>query len=365
MIDKLTDILNDINVIILQLDKRANVIYANAQAEKFFGKTTGEIQGSPFFNVLPIKAKERNSEFYDYFYGISSPGKAYFRVLYERAEGLTGCIEWHVRKMYKNDELQSYILTGNDITAFMILEDFIAGSRNRLSYFLKTVPMGIIEIDLTGKIIMSNLAFNKMLGYDDFELIGKSFHLLLDENNRHKIRELLKEMDDDSDVYSCYYRILKKDKSMLPVQIEFSKKSDENNRTIGYSAFITDLTISLSAEKEIIFKEEKFQAVFKTSHDAVLIYQMDGKILEANYEAGMKFGYDFEELLKRSIYQLTDLQEKFDAHELHKEILHKGVIEKEFSLKTFEQKNVPVNARFCIINRNGDNVFLVALKTLC
>ena len=63
----------------------------------------------------------------------------------------------------------------------------------RYRQLLDMLPHGIEEVDLDGRIVLSNAAHHRMHGYDDGELVGRSiFEIVVEGEEREKLRALIR-----------------------------------------------------------------------------------------------------------------------------------------------------------------------------
>jgi PAS domain S-box-containing protein len=75
----------------------------------------------------------------------------------------------------------------------------------------------------------------------------------------------------------------------------------QNNKSLGYMFYITDITLRKIAEQNLFDSEKNFSQLFESSPDAIVVVDTDGKMLQVNREAENIFGYSRNELLGKEI----------------------------------------------------------------
>ena len=72
---------------------------------------------------------------------------------------------------------------------------------------------------------------------------------------------------------------------------------DAQGNLTHFNGLIVDITEQKRAEEELREREVQFRSIFESTSDAVLIFDFDGTIVEANPAACKMYGYSYEELI--------------------------------------------------------------------
>ena len=72
---------------------------------------------------------------------------------------------------------------------------------------------------------------------------------------------------------------------------------DAEGNLTHFNGLIVDITEQKRAEEELREREVQFRSIFESTSDAVLIFDFDGTIVEANPAACKMYGYSYEELI--------------------------------------------------------------------
>ncbi len=123
----------------------------------------------------------------------------------------------------------------------------------RYRSLVQTIPYGIQEIDLSGRIIYANEAHYQIHGYAAGELIGTEiFDLQTSEAERRDLREYLAVLAKDQPPPTPYEaKKLTKDGSIIDVQVDWNYKRDEKGQVTGFISVITAVTERKQAEEEL------------------------------------------------------------------------------------------------------------------
>ncbi|MEP6677162.1 MAG: PAS domain S-box protein, partial [Ferruginibacter sp.] len=158
---------------------------------------------------------------------------------------------------------------------------------------------GIVLMNDQGNLTEANISLCKVLGYTREELLKMNIADLIDPeqlkndpiafeavmNGEHILRER---------------RLKKKDGSIIEMEINVRRISEDLIIAIGRD--ITELRI---AQKRIAISESKFRSAFEYSAMGMLLVSTEGKILQANKKFVQITGYDEEELLRMTFYDIT------------------------------------------------------------
>jgi len=100
----------------------------------------------------------------------------------------------------------------------------------------------ILSIDLTGKIISWNKGAQKILGYKEKEILGKSVQLILPKYDKTKSLEVIDKIKKGDSVKNFETVRIHKDGSPINVNISSFPLRGDNNKITGVSAIIRDIS---------------------------------------------------------------------------------------------------------------------------
>ena len=147
----------------------------------------------------------------------------------------------------------------HDVTDRRRAEKALRRSEARYRTLIETLPHGVEENDLEGRITFSNHAHHKMLGYEPNELTGKYIWDCLPhgpEELQSYLARLVEEQPEPT-IYISKNRTL--DGRLIDVQVDWNYQRDEQGRLIGFVSVITDVTERNRAEKELKAYSERLE----------------------------------------------------------------------------------------------------------
>ncbi|RLF58570.1 MAG: hypothetical protein DRN27_05090 [Thermoplasmata archaeon] len=234
----------------------------------------------------------------------------------------------------------------------------------KYQFLFNTIPDALSEVDYeTRKIISANDEMIKRFQIPRDKLIGMNYSELLPNdihNDRGRIgEEVMKEnkMQKFIDQRGNYFL----ENSYIPVKYPTGKKT-----LFIISKDITDIK---QAEKEVVLSENKFKEIFNSSTDAIFIHDIkDLRILDVNDETCKRFGYTKEEILKKSVNDLSDTT-LFDINspqsiELMKQVLSGKTVKIEWLSKTKKGKLFWHEINGKLIEFDGKKRFLAVARDI-
>jgi PAS domain S-box-containing protein len=162
-------------------------------------------------------------------------------------------------------------------------EEALKESEARANALIKYAPTGIYEIDFrTGKFLSVNEAMSRLTGYTREELFAMGPAALLDDESRKLFAERSRQqLAGNSPPDSVEYRIIKKDGSVMFVDlnVSFSKVNPGTVFVIGH-----DVTERKKAEEALKLSEEKFRSLNVNMNEGIclheFVYDMAGKAID-------------------------------------------------------------------------------------
>ena len=145
---------------------------------------------------------------------------------------------------------------------------------------IKSAANIIICVDYNKNIIFVNQSTSKLLKYEELELIGKSFEVVIsiEELSHIKINDLL-EQGESGNVEITY---LTKDGSKVPVSFSSSVMRDDNGEIQGIICVAHDITEQKRLEQNLHSSLSLLHATLESSDDGILVVDSFGKIQRFN-----------------------------------------------------------------------------------
>ena len=126
----------------------------------------------------------------------------------------------------------------------------------------------------------------------------------------------------------------------------------------------TDVTEMKQAEDKLRESEERFQAVFETSMDAIFFTAPDGRVFSANPAACKMFGYKEKELIELGREAVVDMSDPRLADAIE-ERRAKGSFKGELNFKHKDGSTIPIELTSVIFNtRNGQEMSSIIVREI-
>lgn len=240
----------------LILDKDHNILAANKSVLRITGEDPSELSKFKCFEIFHSNQKlsPENCPLNSL---IKSRG---FEVQELEIEAFKGTYMVSCTPLFdEQGEINKIIHIATDITDIKNAKNALSASLVRYQKLVDTIPYGIVEIDLDGRIIYSNTAHSKMLGYEVGGLTGKTLYDL-------------QLTDESQDIIKNYFELVKRDRpapvpfisknvasngNIIDVQVDWNYLEDNEGHLQGFILVISDITERLKADKEIKAAKEK------------------------------------------------------------------------------------------------------------
>ncbi len=177
------------------------------------------------------------------------------------------------------------------------MEEAPAESEEKYRTLVEDAIIGIMNVDLTGKITYVNKIILEATGYSWGELVGKNaFSLGLVSGETLKVlRERMKKklMGQPPGLLEMQYQ--RKDGEWMWLQIR-GRLLKKHNIPVGIQIIGDDITERKQAEEKLRESEEKYRALFESTLDGVFVIDAETmKVVLGNEAAANLFGFDSAE----------------------------------------------------------------------
>ncbi len=139
---------------------------------------------------------------------------------------------------------------------------------------VQTIPYGVQEVDVDGRIVYVNPAFCRTTGYAKEELIGRAiWELLPDEAEQRQLRQLLQHLHAFHPQPESYYAVAQtKDGRMIQTQTDWDYRRAADGTITGTIAVVTDITARKQAEERLEHYAQRLEIVHEVAQ-AILTAQ--------------------------------------------------------------------------------------------
>ncbi|TWI54501.1 sensor domain-containing diguanylate cyclase [Halalkalibacter nanhaiisediminis] len=159
--------------------------------------------------------------------------------------------------------------------------------------------IGIALVDLDNKCLVINEAFCEMLGYNQHELVGKTYSDVTHPADLalvQKARELVLE---EGTFYQLEKRYVKNDGAIIWGLVSLSLVRDEMNNPVSFIFQVQDITLRKETERQLTLNKERWKKILETVPNGIVMLDLMGKIIFANERAERILRFNKEDILMK------------------------------------------------------------------
>ncbi|WP_328804096.1 PAS domain S-box protein [Paenibacillus glycinis] len=207
----------------------------------------------------------------------------------------------------------------------------------------KHASFGIALLAPDGLILAGNPAFERIFGYTMEELDGKRFGCFTHPDDTvRNIDELKNLMGVEAEAH-LEKRYIRKDGVVIWGLLSIQLFRDEEGQPLYYIVQIIDISKQKESERRLQETVERYTSLKKYNHDAVISFDLQGRVINANAVGEKLTGYSVERELIGM--ELSNLIGQTHVDHILTDALHDNTVEQGIDK---------------IINKNGDSVEVLA-----
>lgn len=347
-------IVENLNDLIVKLDKDLNFLYVSPNYCKVFGVKEDEITGNTFFPLIHEEDRERVQESIALLF--QGETTTYHQ---ERAKTVQGWrwYGWSLKALKdENGGVLEIVAVGRDITEIKKSEEKF---RSAFQYSVT----GMALIDMNKKFLRVNRALCNNWGYTEKEILTKTILDVTYPEDRHiGMEDIKKAANGEIDFFNHEKRYVKKSGEIIYANISASIVRDQDKMPLFFIAQVEDITKQVQYQAELIkAKEEaeaneiKYKAAFYTSPDAVTINKLSGEYVEINEGFTRLTGFTEEDAIGKLSSEINIWSNPGDREKLITGLNKNGIVENLESLfRTKDGRLIPGLMSAKIIQLNNE-----------
>lgn len=296
---KLTVAVEQSPATIVITDLGGNIEYVNPAFTKTTGYSYEEAIGQ---NPRILKSEKTPDDIYKELWNTISSGKIWEGHFINKTKRGSEFIERAVIApiLTKNGKKTHYVAIKEDVTEKVKIQNKIKRNEEVLSIAFENANIGIVNIDLDGKILYANEECVNIFGYSKEELTSmsvNSFAIPRDKDiSNDFIRSALKSEIKEKAVFEkSYYH---KNGNIITCEISSTLLYDENNEPLYFISHIKDITQQQQAGEKLRKSEEKYRLITENVSDVILTFNItNNKSTYFSPSIYSIYGYTQEEAL--------------------------------------------------------------------
>ncbi len=176
-----------------------------------------------------------------------------------------------------------------DITERILRSRALYESEEKYKQIIESSLDIIFLISPKGKLLFFNDSLERILGYKQKEVIGKSFKKFTPLKEIPKYLKELAKIFRKKDVKNFITQIYHKNGKLIDIEIT-GRLIKHNGKYVGQGT-IRDISERIKIEKALKEKEENYRGIFNSTSDAIYIQNKDGIFVDVNVGAEKMYGY--------------------------------------------------------------------------
>ncbi|MCK9426596.1 MAG: PAS domain S-box protein [Ignavibacteriaceae bacterium] len=313
---------------IFGLDLNGNHTFINPMAAKLLGYKIEELIGKhshtlwhhtrPNGDPYPGKDCHIYATLHE---GVSHSGEEFFW----RKDGSGFQVDFSTTPILESGKVVGAVVTFRDITKRKFAEEALRASEERFRSVTQSANDAIIIANRVGTILGWNKGAEKIFGFADAEIIGKSLELIVPLDYRKKHHTGIERLGSESERHiigkTMELQGLHKSGNVIPVELSLSEWKTSNETF--YTGIIRDISEGKKAEEE----QEKQREILEKLYDLSGLLAED-MTLEQSLEKGLQI------ILSTSFLRLEQIGGLFLAENGKKELVLKCSINLPEALQT-------------------------------
>ncbi|NTW10539.1 MAG: PAS domain-containing protein, partial [Chlorobiaceae bacterium] len=290
----------------------------------------------------------------------ASKAKAELNAEY-RVEHPDGSLHWLMSRgkpLYNNHgKVDRYIGTIIDITGRKKIEEELQRSREKLDFILKKSHVGVWDMNLQNYHVERSPEHAHIFGYDSTQQVEWSLEKFVSHivpEDRSRIQALIMDSIRRKENYTFECRIHRQSGELRWIWVTGTCQPDLSDNSIHVLGIVQDVTEQKKAEATIRANESKFRNIFDHSPVAIGIGDVEKGILyDVNNALLDLFGFDREDVIGRSIFEIGMVMNHGDEEQIRRELYGcRKILNTPFHFrkKTGEPLNILFSAEYISIN---------------
>ena len=197
-------------------------------------------------------------------------------------------------------------------------ENELSAAEQWLDRMLQTVVDGVIVINHDVTVSYLNPAVRRLLDIPDTVQSGDPLYdhihwIPIDDHNYpvpFDTVPLLAALKTGKETANSTYRFINADAEIKWLTISAAPILNDDAELVGAIASLSDTTARQFAMQAMQKSEKRFRTLFEQVVDAIIICELDGRVVDANHRACDMLGYTRNELLNLTAFDLSPQQEE-------------------------------------------------------
>jgi PAS domain S-box-containing protein len=321
------------------------IVHANPKFEKMFGYAPNELTGSEVAKINADAHRHPEEVAEEIRAEIKRSGAWRGEILHHRKDETPFWCGVTVSTFRHPEFGDVGISIHQDITELKQAQETLRGSEERFRGLFEQGPIGVALLGLDHRMTKVNPAFCRMLGYSEAELARMTPLDMTHPDDRYYCASLLGRLDKgEIPVCTMEKRYVKKSGEIMWVSLTASVIRDQEGRPVHGLGMIEDITERRQAAEKLAEQA----ALLDLAHDAIIVRDLESRIMFWNQGAKDTYGWSAEEVRGRIVHKLLQTRFPIPLKEIEAKVLMQGVWEGEIEHTTRDDKTIFVDTRWSL-----------------
>ena len=217
---------------------------------------------------------------------------------------------------------------------------FILTPKIAAESIIATMPDILLLCSSDHKIVLTNDAASKLLGFTNRELIGQPVANIFSKAEDEKLIFETYEVKESKDIIRSFETAFKiKTGNSIPVALSVSTIRDNEGRLQGVVCIGRDITERKQSELALRESEKKYRILVETVQEGIGIVDPEENIIFANQAFANLLGFERNELIGKNLREITD-QEEFAKYK-NETIKRKKRLASKYETRLYTKEKKP------------------------
>lgn len=336
---KIDIMLDSFPVGILSLKRDGQITFISKKASEILGIRLDKKKKLFIMDLIPEEFKERYTKrFYEIVNGYKLNPQEYY---YQKEDGSYKCLHLDAGVIKnKKGEIESINIILNDISELKYKSGIHSESFLKNDIILDVIEDGIVTRDVSGRIIYFNKRICEIFAVTNLEMEREKVQGYIPQSDITKIRNAVTQILDKKEKnIQIEYSAQNSRGDLLWLSTRIAPVYDSSNNIIAIHSITKDITSKRDVELELVKSQKKLKSVFESANDAIFLLK-ESRITEANPATAEIFGYSIEEIIGKSIEELSpEMQKDEEPTELKvKRTLNRLITENKIRMEWLHRK---------------------------
>lgn len=191
-------------------------------------------------------------------------------------------------------------------------------TRARLAAIVDSSQDAIIGKTLDGVISTWNKGAERIFGYAEKEVVGRSINLIIPPERENEERQIIQRLSQGERIEHYETVRVRKDGTLFPISLTISPIKDGSGQVIGASKIVRDITDRKRAEEALREGEVRYRHIVETANEGIWVLTAEAVTEYVNPQMADMLGYSVEAMVGRSLLDFVfeeDVPEVLRARE--------------------------------------------------